>query len=867
MTTSNVYSFRFRAGLAVIAAALVCVFFTPIKEKNSEPAHAGIASETDVAGGQTFAVSGSSWYNTAVSNLVYGSYDFQKGPDAGAYVAGNAANHMHFSINSHGFQVHGNASGLDWSGGLYLTSLQTDAGTIAPGAFQGSSLDGGNLSFTFANYVLEYINNNDGMRQNFVIQKVPAGSDELVLNMQLAGTDARARIQNNALILTKNDRQVYQYADLHVYGRDGKSLPAYMKLSGDALAIHVDLDDAVFPVTVDPLSTSPNWTAEGPGYNDEFGFSIQGGGDFNGDGYADIVVGAPTYNYTYASQGAVFIYYGSPSGLPATPSVTMYGEQENGCYGQCVACEGDVNHDGYSDLLVGSHQYSNPQKFEGKAYLYLGGPSGINTTPVWTMESDRKMAKLGEAVTFAGDLNGDGYDDICVGAHGWDNPEEIADGGNKAGKFWVFLGNATGVNPDVAMSEVGEETDDNVGVSMDKAGDVNGDGYGDLNIGGYIFLIGDGFICTFYGASVPDSEEDFMAIGGATDTSFFAVNLSTAGDLNGDGYDDVVIGMPRFDAGGVYDAGKLHIHYGSPTGVLDSIHEMYGDGQYDERWAFNVNDAGDVNKDGYDDLLVGAKYYNGTYENEGKAELHYGGPNGPSPTPNWVFTGDRDSADIGTNLDGAGDINGDGWLDLIASGDGYSNTTYKQGVVYAFYGGPQVCDPPQNVTCSEITAHTVKVSWSWLYGAQNYKIFLQAIGGSATSFVTTDSVKTISTLVPGTHYKGYVKAKCSGGWTGKSISFSFSTPSGKMAGPSTDDISLYPSPASSEINITTGSLEGNTTFRIFDMNGKIVYDNTLLLEGDGVPVTINDIASLQSGMYILSIENSGQTTVRRFSKL
>lgn len=621
-------------------------------------------------------------------------------------------------------------------------------------------------------------------------------------------------------------------------------------------------------LVVPPVAPEFDWKVEGNDTDCEFGFWIDGGGDVNGDGYDDVIVGAPSYEHAFIGEGAVFIYYGSPEGLSVEPDWVQYGEHDSSGYGRCVSIKGDVNNDGYADVLIGSHEYSEFRVNEGKVYLYLGGPDGPSTTPYWTMRGNRKGAKLGEAVVIAGDLNDDGYDEICVGAHGWDDDEVLGDSGNKAGKFWIFNGSEDGINTTPFMSCVGIVEDANLGVSMDRAGDVNGDGYNDLHIGGYIFLIGDGMLCTFEGSATgPDGIPDFMVAGGAMDTSFFAINLSSAGDLNGDGYDDVVVGAPRFDALGVYQAGKLHVHYGSEGGLQPEIGWVANGTQYDERFAFNVNEAGDLNHDGYDDLLVGSKYYdNGDLMNAGKAELYLGGPKGPQRNPTWTFKG-MDSADVvGTNLTNGGDINGDGYDDIIVSGDEYSNDQTREGAVYAFYGQPQQCDPPQHPAIYFITPNSVTIGWDWLYGAQKYKFYMKRLDGPGTEYkiLTEDSVLIMGGLVPGAHYTAFVAAKCDGGWTGKSAILDFYTPTHKEG--EMNEMQVFPSPTSDKINIALGQSTGPVQVRIFSLSGEMVISKKYQVDEPQTVVVVNEVKDLAAGNYFVLVESNSGKITRQFIK-
>lgn len=622
-------------------------------------------------------------------------------------------------------------------------------------------------------------------------------------------------------------------------------------------------------LVVPPTSPEFDWAVEGNSANSDFGFWADGGGDINGDGYHDVIIGSPGYSHNFEGEGAVFVYYGGPDGLSTEPGWVTYGAHDSAGYGKCVSIKGDVNNDGYADVLIGSHQHKNTKIYEGKVLLFLGGPDGLDTIPYWTMVGNRKGAKLGEAVVFAGDLNNDGYDEVCVGAHGWDDDEVLGDNGNKAGKFWVFAGNEDGINPVPIMVCVGIVEDANLGVSMDRGGDVNGDGIDDLHIGGYIFLIGDGMICTFFGANgaSPDGIPDFMAIGGAWDTSFYAVNLSSAGDLNGDGYQDVVIGAPRYDANGIYQSGKLHVHYGGEGGIDSEIGWTATGTQYDERWAFNVNDAGDVNHDGYDDLLVGAKYYDyAGFDNAGKAELFLGGPKGPQRIPTWTFKGNGTAQTVGNNLCSVGDVNGDGYNDILVTSNEFTGDLTREGIAYVFYGQPQQCDPPTHPSIYFITPNSVTIGWDWLYGSQRYKLNMKRLDGPAPSYniPTEDSVITIGGLVPGAHYKAYVTAKCDGGWTDKSLTLDFYTPSlkeGEVA-----EMDVFPTLASQSINVSIGTATGPVSIAIVDMQGRIFFNEQYAVDQANTVIVLNEIKSFPAGNYFITAQTANGKVSKQFVK-
>jgi hypothetical protein len=210
-----------------------------------------------------------------------------------------------------------------------------------------------------------------------------------------------------------------------------------------------------------------------------YGHAVGTAGDVNGDGYDDVIVGAPVYNNGQTDEGRVWVYQGSASGLNAA-NWTAESNQAGAAYGYAVATAGDVNGDGYDDVIVGAHWYDNGQTDEGRVWVYHGSASGLNAAN-WTAESNQADAHYGYAVATAGDVNGDGYDDVIVGAPYYDN------GQTNEGRVWVYHGSASGLISLAAFRAESNQSYAHYGHAVGTAGDVNGDGYDDVIVGAPVY--------------------------------------------------------------------------------------------------------------------------------------------------------------------------------------------------------------------------------------------------------------------------------------------------------------------------------------------------------------------------------------------
>ena len=502
--------------------------------------------------------------------------------------------------------------------------------------------------------------------------------------------------------------------------------PAELPLSPQSPLQPGRITGEVTPLSAD-LPLLPCWIAEIDQAGANFGGSVSTAGDVNGDGYDDVLVGARNYDNGQTNEGGAFVYYGSPTGTSLLPDWTAEGNQSGAWFGRRAETAGDVNGDGYDDIIVGVQLYDNGQTNEGRAYVYLGAATGLSTAPAWTMEVNQGWAYYGRTVGTAGDINGDGYDDILVGARLYDN------GQTDEGRAYLYHGSPTG--PSLAPDWIaeGNQAGAHFSEALGTAGDVNGDGYDDVIIGALYYHNGqvdEGRVYVYLGSAVGLSTEPDWAAEGNQAGGHFGTAVGTVGDVNGDGYDDVVIGAPYYD-GGLTDAGAAFIYHGSPTGLSSTPDWVVVGDQSAANYGNAVGLAGDVNDDGYDDVIVAAQWYDNGQVVEGKVYLYLGSAAGVSTTPAWSDEGEQANAWYGCSLGTAGDVDADGYDDFIVGARDYDNGETDEGRAYLYCGMSDPCEPVtatafawtpltptvgQSVTFTGTATGTLPLTFTWAFG-------------------------------------------------------------------------------------------------------------------------------------------------------
>ena len=440
---------------------------------------------------------------------------------------------------------------------------------------------------------------------------------------------------------------------------------------------------SIFHGKPDPPSTTIQWSSLGTQNNGYMGRCVASAGDVNGDGYSDVLIGAPGMD---GAKGRAMLYLGSASGLTAVPAWTTYGENALDQFGYCVASAGDVNGDGYSDVLVGAASWPH-YAWAGKAYLYLGGPLGLSATPTWTYTGNTDGTdgdRVGYSLSSAGDVNGDGYSDVAVGAYLYNSGQ---------GRAYVFNGSATGLASTASWVGTGDPQSF-YGASISLAGDVNGDGYDDLIVGAPLHDLpgGNNFgaAIVYHGSPTGLSPvADWTAYGEVAGDQF-GESVSMAGDVNGDGYSDVVVGAYMHTSAGQASAGRAYVFHGTPTVGLEAVPHTVIDASMslpDANLGISVCSAGDVNGDGFSDVIIGAPRQAFLYPDQGRASIHLGSATGVSVTEDWIGWGPSANARMGNSVALAGDVNGDGYSDVVAGASDQNLGAGYEGAAYLFLGG------------------------------------------------------------------------------------------------------------------------------------------------------------------------------------
>ncbi|MCH8978003.1 MAG: FG-GAP repeat protein [Armatimonadetes bacterium] len=417
---------------------------------------------------------------------------------------------------------------------------------------------------------------------------------------------------------------------------------------------------ALTPLAIGAHAQTTLYMFNGDSAGDFFGRSVSGAGDVNADGYADLIVGAQFDDNNGASSGSARVF----SGKDGSVLFTFSGDSSGDFFGFAVSGAGDVNNDGHDDVIVGAFGDDNNGSFSGSARVF----SGKTGAALYTFDGDSALEFFGSSVSGAGDVNNDGYADLIVGAQGDDN------NGTFSGSARVFSGK------DGALLYIfnGDSASDFFGVSVSGVGDVNHDGFDDVIVGAHF----DDNSGTDSGSARVLSGKDgsvLFSFDGDAAGDNFGRSVSGAGDVNNDGFPDMVVGAFTADGNGT-DSGSARVFSGKDGTVL---YTFDGDSP-DDQFGVSVSGAGDVDGDGFDDLIVGSLNDDNNGSNSGSARVFSGADGSVLYTLDGDSAGDR----FGRSVSGAGDVDADGFADIIVGAQTDDNNGTDSGSASIISGRP-----------------------------------------------------------------------------------------------------------------------------------------------------------------------------------
>lgn len=431
--------------------------------------------------------------------------------------------------------------------------------------------------------------------------------------------------------------------------------------------------------SADLISAEPDWISDGDAQGSEYGYVVAAIGDVNGDGYDELAVGAPRHDVATYRGGAVFVFHGSPAGFNAEPDWIVGGDQLGARFGSAVAGAGDVNDDGYDDLIVGAYRYFSGDPEVGLVSVFHGSADGLALTPDWIATGTQANGRFGWAVAGAGDFNGDSIDDIVIGSP---LADDIA---TNTGLVALYLGSATGLLAIPAWSVTGTGSAAQLGFAVAGAGDVNGDGFDDIVTGAPFASVDDsatGQVSLLLGNALAQLPTMWQ-LDGSLANSQFGYAVGSGGDVNADSYADFLVGAPQFDNGQTGEGGAWLF-----CGGVDSAEICWHDDGDLAAAHFGqaVAIPGDVNDDGFDDLLIGAPGYTRDQPQEGTVLIYFGSQTGAYPWFSWHADGNKAEAGLGATVAGLQRANNDNFADLLVGAPEFRRGEIIVGRATAYYG-------------------------------------------------------------------------------------------------------------------------------------------------------------------------------------
>lgn len=420
---------------------------------------------------------------------------------------------------------------------------------------------------------------------------------------------------------------------------------------------------------------TPNYVADGNSPNAGFGSSTGHAGDFNNDGVDDFIIGAPAFN---AERGQVRVYSGADGSLLFIRAGISLGDR----FGHAVSGAGDVNGDGFDDILIGIPGSDVGGTNVGRAQVF----SGADSTILYSFDGAVQGARFGTSVCSLGDLTSDGRSEFAISA-----PNDNAAVFNE-GRVRVY----SGANGNVIATFDGQHNADSFGITIVAAGDVNNDGLCDLAVGatGGIFTER----VTIY--SGDDGSVLHTILGPGNIFGSFGTKIAAAGDVDNDGHDDLILGDP-FSSATENFSGFVQLYSGATGNLLITIHGQ----AVNERFGMAVSAAGDLNGDGFDDFAVGAP--GSTTSTEPGLVRFYNGATGEHMI---TIEGDNNGDRFGSAVSLLGDNDGNGFGEILIGAPFSDSGGLDAGETTVFQGALVTLAPVSTYTSA---LPTLDLSLSW----------------------------------------------------------------------------------------------------------------------------------------------------------
>lgn len=533
-------------------------------------------------------------------------------------------------------------------------------------------------------------------------------------------------------------------------------------LIGFTLTIYSVAGFLALPVVATEISAAELGVIGGDTGATETGYAVTGAGDMNADGYADVVLGAPGAGDQ--GEGAVYIMFGQSVRFDessVSTAVRYTGETAGDQFGSRVAGAGDINADGYDDIIVAALYADTYDRNAGAVYIIYGQASlaGGSVKDLPTITGTEVSAKLGFALAGAGDINADGFADCLISA-----PYR----NDRSGGVYIVYGQAETLAGGSASSLPllsGVADYDYAGYAV-AGGDINADGYSDMIISapkrntterdtGAVYLL--------YGRSAIYTSQSLSSatlLAGLTQSEKIGQSLAIE-DINGDNYGDMLIGAAYNDTAAA-NGGAVYVYYGSAS--LNTSLSLAEATQFYNTAAAEIAGqslagVGDVNSDGYSDFIVGAPSTSQT--ETGRVFLIFGQSAIYSTQAldlQTIFTGETIGDSFGNSVANAGDVNSDGLNDLLLGALGYGQIAEGAGAAYLVYWPVLTC--ANSAELGHILANYPDADWKGRNYSANSKLrIVVERKGQSANLVNCKTDQVVQTLIFNTRTQRKILAR------------------------------------------------------------------------------------------------------------